>query len=230
MSSMDLVGFVASGFVFLTFYMKTMIPLRVLGICANVAFLAYAYLGGLYPVLVLHLVLLPLNALRLHEMVQLTRQVREASHGNLELDWIKPFSSTKHVKSGAVLFRKGDIARDMYVVVSGRFRLVESGIEVGPTQLIGELAFLSPSGGRTQTVECIETATLLQISYSQVEQLFFQNPSFGFYFLKLIGCRLFQNVERLESELTDCRRLLPAQMPPGVDAPLVTPAIRPASA
>jgi CRP-like cAMP-binding protein len=162
--------------------------------------------------------------------VQLTRQVREASRGSLELDWIKPFSTTKHVQAGAVLFRKGDLARDMYLVVSGRFRLAESGIELGPTQLIGELAFLSPSGGRTQTVACIETATLLQISYSQVEQLFFQNPSFGFYFLKLIGCRLFQNVERLELELADCRRLLPAQMPPGMDAPLVTPAIRPASA
>jgi hypothetical protein len=210
MSAVDVIGFLASGFVFLTFYMKTMIPLRVLGICANVAFLAYGYLGSLYPVLILHLVLLPLNSLRLYEMMQLTRQVREAAHGKLELDWIKPFSSTKQVKAGSVLFRKDDIAGDMYVVVSGRFRLAESGIELGPSEVVGELAFLSPTCRRTQTAECVEAGTLLEIGYDQLEQLFFQNPKFGFYFLKLIGSRLFQNVERLESELAQFRRPLSA--------------------
>ena len=210
MSAAELIGFIASGFVILAFYMKTMIPLRVLGICANVAFLTYGYLNNLYPVLILHLVLLPLNSLRLYEMVQLTRQVREAAHGSLELDWIKPFSSTKQVKAGTVLFHQGDVAGDMYVVVSGRFRLAETGIELGPTQVVGELAFLSPKCRRTQTVECVEEGTLLEIGYGQLEQLFFQNPKFGFYFLKLIGSRLFQNVERLESELDQCRRVLPA--------------------
>jgi CRP-like cAMP-binding protein len=210
MSAADLIGFLASGLVILAFYMKTMIPLRVLGICANVAFLTYGYLGSLYPVLMLHLVLLPLNSLRLYEMMQLTRQVREAAHGNLDLDWIKPFSSTKRMNVGTVLFRKGDIAADMYVVVSGRFRLAETGLELGPTQVVGEHAFLSPNCRRTQTVECVEAGILLEIGYGQLEQLFFQNPKFGFYFLKLIGSRLFQNVERLEGELMRCRKAISA--------------------
>ena len=60
-SWVELSGYVASLLVFVAFYMKTMIPLRVVAILSNVAFIAYAIGGHLYPVLILHLVLLPLH-------------------------------------------------------------------------------------------------------------------------------------------------------------------------
>jgi CRP/FNR family transcriptional regulator, cyclic AMP receptor protein len=59
--------------------MRTMVPLRMVGLLSNCTFITYGYLGGLYPVLVLHLILLPLNGLRLREMLRLTRQVRGAA-------------------------------------------------------------------------------------------------------------------------------------------------------
>ncbi len=46
----EVAGYVAATLVFLTFYMKTMIPLRIVGICSNCIFIVYGYLGGLYPV------------------------------------------------------------------------------------------------------------------------------------------------------------------------------------
>src|SRR4029077_1177325 len=116
-------GYVAAVLVFMTFYMKTMIPLRIVGICSNCAFIAYGYLGGLYPVLILHLVLLPLNTWRLHEMLRLTKQVREAAQSDLKMDWLKPFTSARRISAGDVLFRKGDAANAMYFIVSGRCRL-----------------------------------------------------------------------------------------------------------
>ena len=61
----ELAGYTASMLVFLAFYMKTMIPLRVVGIASNVAFITYAVGAQLYPVLILHAILLPLNSLRL---------------------------------------------------------------------------------------------------------------------------------------------------------------------
>ena len=93
-------GYVAAVLVFMTFYMKTMIPLRIVGICSNCAFIMYGYLDGLYPVLILHLILLPLNSLRLREMLKLIKQVREATGGDPNMDWIKPFTSTRHVQPG----------------------------------------------------------------------------------------------------------------------------------
>jgi CRP/FNR family transcriptional regulator, cyclic AMP receptor protein len=209
MSAGELSGYLAAALVFLTFYMKTMVPLRVIGICSNCAFIIYGYLGGLYPVLILHLILLPLNSLRLREMLQLTQQVRDTTHGDLNvMDWLKPFAAKRRVQAGEALFHKGDVASDMFVVVSGRFRLAETGIEIEPPNVVGEFALLAPERSRTQTLECVEEGTLLQIGYGQVEQLFFQNPKFCYFFLKLITQRLFQNIARLETELARCRQEL----------------------
>ena len=205
MGVVEAVGYLAAVLVFLTFYMKTMVPLRVTGICSNCAFIVYGYLGGLYPVLILHCILLPLNSVRLREMLRLTRQVREATRADLSMEWLKPFTTTRRAQAGEVLFRKGDVADDMFVVVSGRFRLAESGIDIVPPHVVGELALLAPERTRTQTLQCLEAGNMLQIGYGQVEQLFFQNPEFGFYFVKLIAGRLFENVARLEGELARCR-------------------------
>jgi len=179
MSVGEVSGYVAATLVFMTFYMKTMVPLRVIGICSNCAFITYGFIGGLYPVLILHAILLPLNSLRLREMLQLTKQVRAAAHGDPNMDWLKPFTSTRHVKAGEVVFHKGDAANDMFVVLSGHFRLVETGIEMISGNVVGEFALLTPEQSRTQTLECVEAGILLRISYDHIEQLFFRIPSLG---------------------------------------------------
>jgi hypothetical protein len=55
------------------FGMKDMINLRIVAICSNLAFIAYALLLHLIPILVLHVVLLPLNGWRLAQAVQQSR-------------------------------------------------------------------------------------------------------------------------------------------------------------
>lgn len=209
----DLAGYLAAVLVFLTFYMKTMIPLRIVGICSNLAFIAYGYLDGLYPVLILHVILLPLNGLRLLEMVRLTRQVRAAAQSGLQMDWLKPFTTSHRTAAGDVLFRKGDRADAMYVVVSGRYRIAELGIEFSAGEVTGELALLAPDQARTQTVQCIESGELLQITYEQVKQLYYQNPTFGFYFLRLTTQRLFEDNIKLENELAAAKAANVPAMP-----------------
>jgi len=54
---------------------------------------------------------------------------------------------------------------------------------------------------RTQTLECIEAGIILSVSYTTVEELYVQNPEFGFYFLRLASARLFQNIATLEQRL-----------------------------
>jgi CRP/FNR family transcriptional regulator, cyclic AMP receptor protein len=210
------IGYFAALLVFVSFWMKTMIPLRLLGIASNVVFIVYGYLGAVYPPLILHLVLLPLNAARLREMMRLTQQVEQASKSDLNMDWIKPFSSTRHVKAGAVLFRKGEIAEEMFFVVSGRYLLVESGSEVTQGRVIGELGMVAPDKARTQTFQCVEGGDVLSISYDQVKQLYYQNPQFGFYFLQLTSKRLFENIAVLEGELARRPAALAQARPAGV--------------
>ena len=42
---------------------------------------------------------------------------------------------------------------------------------------------------------------MLSVTYDQVEQLYVQNPAFGFYFLRLASARLFQNIGTLQEQL-----------------------------
>jgi CRP-like cAMP-binding protein len=71
--------------------------------------------------------------------------------------------------------------------------------------MVGELGLLAPENKRTQTFECIEDGELQSVTYENVRRLYFQNPKFGFHFLKLASARLFQNLERLECEVEKCR-------------------------
>lgn len=65
MNGTELIGYLASALVLATFCMRDMVALRCLAIASNLAFIAYGALADLGPVLVLHLLLLPVNVLRL---------------------------------------------------------------------------------------------------------------------------------------------------------------------
>ena len=103
--------------------------------------------------------------------------------------------------AGDVLFYKDEKAEEMFYIVSGRFKLVESGIELPVGAIVGEFGMLSPSNLRTQTLECVESGLVLSVTYTKVEELYVQNPAFGFYFLRLVSARLFQNIETLQQRL-----------------------------
>jgi CRP/FNR family transcriptional regulator, cyclic AMP receptor protein len=69
----ELSGYVASTLVLLTFVAKDMRLLRTVAIFSNLAFITYGTLEWLLPVLFLHMLLLPLNVVRLAEIVRGTQ-------------------------------------------------------------------------------------------------------------------------------------------------------------
>ncbi len=48
---------------------------------------------------------------------------------------------------------------------------------------------------------------MLVINYDQVRELYFENPEFGFYFLRLVGERLLHGIRRVEDMLSAERQL-----------------------
>jgi CRP-like cAMP-binding protein len=194
MTHAELLGYAAAACVFVTFYMKTMVRLRIAGIVSNFLFIGYGYAVDAYPVLILHLVLLPLNIVRLRQMLRMIKQIEDATKDDLNLDWVKPFSSTLAAAAGDVLFRRGDPADEMFLIVSGRFRVMERGVDLEAGELFGELGLLNAGQARTATIECTAGGELLRIGYDQVKQLYSQDPKFGFYFLHLVSKRLFHNL------------------------------------
>jgi len=203
MDYVTLVGFLAAALVIATLSMRTMVPLRIIGICSNVAFVTYGVLFGSYPTIVLHSILFPLNIYRLREMLNLVKQVKSASQGDMSMDWLKPFMHKRAITAGEVLFRKGDEADRMFFVVSGQLHLQQIDIDLSPGALVGELGMLAPARARTQTLVCTQSGSVLEITYDKIEELYYQNPQFGFYFLRLSTGRLFENIARLERTLAE---------------------------
>jgi CRP-like cAMP-binding protein len=63
------------------------------------------------------------------------------------------------------------------------------------------MGLLTPDNSRTQSVVCTQSGHCLSITYDKVRELYFENPEFGFHFLRLTSQRLLQNVARLEAQL-----------------------------
>lgn len=63
LGSTDFLGYVACGLVLLTFSLQAMLPLRLVALCSNMAFIAYGWATRLMPILVLHCLLASINTL-----------------------------------------------------------------------------------------------------------------------------------------------------------------------
>jgi CRP/FNR family transcriptional regulator, cyclic AMP receptor protein len=67
MTTTDAMGYVAASLVLATFCAKQMVLLRALAISSNVAFITYGLAARLWPIVMLHAIMLPLNIIRLRE-------------------------------------------------------------------------------------------------------------------------------------------------------------------
>jgi hypothetical protein len=184
-----------------TLMVRTIVPLRIIGIVSNVFFIGYGALAHAVGPFFLYLLSLPINIIRLRQMLNLVKKARTSAQGDLSMDWLRPFMTPRKYRSGEVLFHKGDAAKELFLTVTGKFLVVEIGVELPAGRMMGELGFVAPENRRTQTVKCIEAGEVLSITYEKLLELYFQNPEFGYYFLRLTSERLMQNISRLESAL-----------------------------
>lgn len=186
-----------------TLMVRTIVPLRIIGIISIVFFIAYGALAGAVATFFLYLLSLPINVIRLRQMLNLVKKARVSAQGDLSMDWLRPFMTPRKYKKGDVLFRKGDVAKEMFYTISGKFLVKEIGVELPPGRIMGELGFIDPKNRRTGTVESLENGEVLTITYDRLLELYFQNPEFGYYFLRLTTERLMQNISRLEGMVAE---------------------------
>jgi hypothetical protein len=194
----NMCALIGASFLVATLLMRTMVPLRVSNMIGNVFFAGYGALAGDIKTFLLYLLMFPINAIRLRQMLKLVEKARTATQGDMSMEWLKPFMTERKYRRGDRLFKKGDRANEMLLTVTGKFLVTEIGVELPPGRLMGELGFLSPNNRRTQTIECIEDGQVLTITYDRLLEIYFQNPQFGYYFLVLTSQRLLENIARLE--------------------------------
>ena len=194
----NMFALVGAIFLVATLLMHTIVPLRVANMIGCMFFVAYGALSGNVGAFILYLLLLPINAIRLRQLLNLVKRARIATEGDTSLDLLKPFMTERRYRRGDKLFRRNDAASEMFLTVTGTFLVKEIGVEIPPGRLMGELGFLTPNRRRTATIECIEDGQVMTITYEKLLEIYFQNPQFGYYCLVLTSQRLLENISRLE--------------------------------
>ena len=82
------------------------------------------------------------------------------------------------IEEGTVLFHKGDIGREMYVVLTGRIVIFDEGesgmtdiAELGPGELFGEMAIFESSHERSAGAMAREPSQVMVISEENLDKL-----------------------------------------------------------
>src|SRR5262249_35006346 len=135
----NVLGATGATFYIVSMSMKTAIPLRITSLVSTLCLLGASLLVHAVPAIALYTLLLPVHSIRLWQMLQLIRKVRAAVGSDLSMDWLRPYMKRRAYRKGDILFRKGDVADEMFLVGSGQFRVMELDNELRPGEIFGEL-------------------------------------------------------------------------------------------
>ncbi len=189
----DVIGYLGAATTIWAMGSRTIIPLRIGVICGNVGFLAFGILAMSYPTVVTHAILLPLNIWRTIQLMRLIREIKDSSREEDALQPLIPFMRLEKMKSGTVLFTKGDEPDRMILIKSGTVVLTEIDIRLGKHDVLGEIGIFTPENRRTATAVCETDCDLYTLSHDVMLQLYYQNPRFGLFLVRIIVRRLIKN-------------------------------------
>ncbi|HKQ24247.1 MAG TPA: LuxR C-terminal-related transcriptional regulator [Burkholderiales bacterium] len=118
------------------------------------------------------------------------RQVKEAEGGAMDLDWLLPHMTHRHLSRDTIIFRKGDAGEELFYLQRGTIRLAEIGAEISAGTIFGEIGIFSPLHERTSTAVCSSDVDLFTLTSNQVKRLYLLNPQFALFVVHLISKRL----------------------------------------
>jgi hypothetical protein len=191
----DILGYIASASVLVTFCMSTMIPLRMAALCSNLLFATFGAGAHIYPVMLLHLILLPINSFRLWQDWRLSRTLSSDEHVAAPIQSLLPLMSRREFKRGDLLTVRGSRADSMFYLLNGRVRVNEADKEVCEGHFLGEIGVFASDNRRTATVECLTDCIAYELTYANAKEMFFKDPSFGYPLLQTIIARLSENAK-----------------------------------
>jgi len=163
-------GWTAEGLVRLTFYLQTITSLKLVAILSNMAFIAYAILISATPILVLHLLLLPLNLFRLFQIFHPNHQVQKSPLDPAELSLLVPFMQPVWMREGEHLFRQGEKADEIFLVLNGEVKLVKANTSLGKDQLLGVMVHFTQQVRRIDSAICMTAVEVASITRDKLRQ------------------------------------------------------------
>jgi CRP/FNR family transcriptional regulator, cyclic AMP receptor protein len=94
--------------------------------------------------------------------------------------------------AGDFIFREGDEARDMVVVLEGEIEVLVGNLRVevaGPGSVLGEMALIEPFP-RAATARAVTNAKLARVNRDRFEVLIQKSPPFATHVMRIMAERL----------------------------------------
>jgi DNA-binding NarL/FixJ family response regulator len=129
-----------------------------------------------------------LRAARMREIQKL--QIDEAERGKLNLSWLQPEMTHRHMLRDQWIFRSGDVGSELFYLQRGRVYLPEIDVTLGPGDVFGEVGLFTAERKRTCSARCATDVDLLSLSREKARRIYFANPQFALFILTLVATRL----------------------------------------
>jgi hypothetical protein len=181
------VGWLAAGLVFVSFYLRTISSLRLVAVISNVAFMLYAICVSALPIFVLHMLLLPLNIVRLIQHYRLKTDIEKSSNTNLAQVLLLPHMRQINYCQGAILFEKNEPAETLLYVVEGNIELIAKGEVRGKDELLGVVGAFTRDRKRLDTAVARTAVHVGEISVEKVDTLMLREPALGRFLLRYLA-------------------------------------------
>jgi CRP/FNR family cyclic AMP-dependent transcriptional regulator len=133
-----------------------------------------------------------------------------------ELDLLLGATTTKHLKTKEMLFRKGDPGNQLYGILSGSLKVMATGADgkdvlftlMGPGEVIGEIPLLD-GGERSASAAAVEPTELLTLHRRELIPFLESHPRAAIGLAGVLAARVRRLSERAEDRQT---MPLPARM------------------
>jgi len=193
------VGWLAVVLKLATFATHSMIPLRVLAMASSVCFIIYSGVFHVWPLLVIELILLPLNAYRLYEIIALRRLVTHMTdESEPDFSAAMAYGKKRVIEAGDVIFTKGDPVDCLYYLAEGRVEIEDQNVTVAAGKIFGEMAFFNSSAERSATVRCLEDTVVYELDEKRFTRLQYEDPKFAMSVMRTVTKRLVANAAQTQ--------------------------------
>ncbi|WP_294607301.1 cyclic nucleotide-binding domain-containing protein [Roseovarius sp.] len=188
------VGWLAALLKVATFATKSMMLLRILAMASSVCFIVYSGVFQVWPLLAIELILLPINAYRLYELIAVRRLVTHMTdESERDFSAAMAYGEKRVIQAGDVIFTKGDPVDSLYYLAEGRVEIEDQNVSVAAGKIFGEMAFFNDSAERSATVRCLEDTVVYELDEKRFTRLQYEDPKFAMAVMRTVTKRLVAN-------------------------------------
>jgi CRP-like cAMP-binding protein len=190
----EAVGYLGALLVFLAFWTRDMVPLRVIAIASNLAFLVYGLVTAAMPVFLLHAALLPLNTLRLVENCR-TLAASRAGRRDACLEALLRLMQPREVRAGEALFHRGQAATEWFYLVSGEIAIPEINLTCRAGEFVGTVGVFMPARRHANGAVALTTCRVLVLAADRADDMLKDHPEIALPLLRITIARLMRHPE-----------------------------------